>query len=371
MSKKLILISSIGSAIALIGVMAALLYTNVWSPVWNPFHLSPAEAIEEVLQKMDKVQNYHLKVDSQLTTGNNQGILSFSLDGVTDKSQKAARKKDYIFSLKLSALGQPMLFVGEAKTLGDISYVKITNFPSVPILTMLGLNPATFQNKWIKIDKNSLASTRKRMGIYKGEEGTKTEKEKLTQEITDLFDKEKTKIIKIGKELKDEKVNGKSAYHYLAQCDTSELKKVLLKLNSLIVGQPSLFNTPKEKEDWQKFTKVFFQEYDGIAQKIGKINFEIWIGKRDKLLRRIKLAKGIDLTEFVNPEKISKMSIKKVNILLDISLSDFDQKVEINPPSTAESVEDIISKMGFAQNLLQQYKSSTGTLNLFNNQNPY
>ena len=372
MSQKLVFSISIVSGIAaLIVVLGVLLYTNIWSPAWNPFRLKPAEVMGIVAQKMANVDNYHLKTDFQLTDSQNQGIFSLSFDGTTDKSKKDFRKKDYIFSVKISALGQPMLIAGEEKTLGDVSYVKITSFPSLPILAILGFNPSLFQGKWVRIDKNSLAEARNELGVQREtNQELSPEKKKVAKQLTDLFNQKKAEIVKIVKELNGEKINGHNTYHYLVQGDMNQLKSFLQEANNIILRDSSFFGTDKEKKDWQNFTTVFFQSYDDIVKKLGDINFEIWVGKSDKLLYRVKLDKEVDLTKFARPETLQKMSLKKVEILLDINFSNFNKKVNITAPQKAVDIKDIISGMGFTQNLLQQYQSATSatsTLKLFNN----
>ena len=74
---------------------------------------------------------------------------------------------------------------------------------------------------------------------------------------------------------------------------------------------------------------------DEFFEKTGEITAELWIGKKDNYLYKIKIEKELDLNKFDEKET------GKVNIKIDMEFSDFNKPVKIESPESYKSLEDI------------------------------
>ena len=83
---------------------------------------------------------------------------------------------------------------------------------------------------------------------------------------------------------------------------------------------------------------IFSNKIDELFESVGEISAEIWIGKKDKFIYKIKAEKEIDLNKFKGETK--GIIIGK----LDIEFSNFDQPVEIKAPESFKSLEEILGQ---------------------------
>lgn len=324
------------------------LATRIWDPLWNPFRPSPEKVIEEMTTNMEKVKILHfnwgidifasekdagefkvfigLEGDSDATNSENLKVaLDFNI-GLAIQTQAYAKNKEENFSLAITS-----------KTIGEVSYLRLNTIiiPAdlEPFLLMFDISLDEIKGQWIKIDKEALEE----LGgeTYSSQEMSKEEQEKLVKKLKEVF--AKRKIYYIKEEMSDEKINGKKVYHYLLALDKEEIKKVIPEMFKIIMESSG------QSSGVDEFTSAFViggltESINKFFEKIGDITAEIWIGKKDKLLYRIKGEKEIDLSKF--DEKIEGI----INIKITSDFSNFNQPVEIEPPENFKSLEEILSQ---------------------------
>lgn len=325
-----------------------LLATRIWDPLWNPFRPNPEEVIKKAVLEAKKIKTCEEKIEL-LLSGKNEGKIEFKLnvDSKNDVSQPENVKTEGKFNLFLSQNGKETLpsfeiaLAGETKKIGETLYLKITQLPSFPFLEMTGLDLSQIKDRWIKIDRESVLNLLKEMA---GEEWTPEVEEmlkeniekqrvlekKLQEKIINIFSGKQFYLVK--KELPDEKISGIKVYHYLFALDKKEISKAIFEILEVIeetvlkeYGATPLI----EKEKFKKELEEFFD-------KLGEIEGEIWIGKKDYLPYKVKLEKKIDLSKFVNEK--GEFLIK-----LDIENSKFNLPLKIEAPSESKDLDEILT----------------------------
>jgi len=335
----------------LVGGLSAVLASRIWDPLWNPFRPQPEKVIEKMISEMEKVKTSQGKTNLSLNISPSQEgkiYLELNSQDKIDRTQPEKPKLDSIFDLSLSfkpkenPMGLKIALNGEAKTIEEISYLKLANIPDIPFLGMLGIDVSQIKNQWIKIDEESIIKFEESMGegIWNSEMERKykerAEKEKvMAKEIQEKIKKllKENKIYLVKKELPDEKVGEIKVYHYLVNLNKETLIKIIPEIAKMVeqtmLQEYGFSFTIEEKELEEKIKE--------ILDKVGEIKGDIWIGKKDYLLYRIKGEKSIDLSKFK----------EKGTILINLNLenSKFNQPMKIEAPQEYKDLSEILNSL--------------------------
>lgn len=338
-----ILIILIGSGVAL--------GTRIWDPLWNPFRPEPEEVIEEMLTKMKEVKTLHsgVKVEFAATDeklkSEMQMSMNFSSDSDITDSKNPKTAVDFDLTITTTTQGKPaeeISIAEESRIIGKTSYLKLDDLglPSSLEFTlmMLGIDKSKILGQWIKIDKEALEN----LGVETQEPDLlEKEQKELGERILNLF-KEK-KVYYVREELPDEKIEEKKAYHYLLALDRAKIKEIIPELFEIIMEFSG-----KEMPEAGEFGTAFVaggiaESVDKFLEKIGGINIDIWIGKKDELLYKTRIEKEIDVSEF------SEGAEGKAIIKIDLNFSNFNKPVKIEAPENFIELEKILPPMPFFQ----------------------
>ena len=330
----------VGAVILTVVVAGVALGARIWDPLWNPFRPSPEKMIEKMADKMGEVKTFHSDMNIAIkTTGAQPAQMSIKLNGDSDiaDSQNSKTAMNFDFQIADEKTGGNLSLAGEMKTIKDISYFKISkiNLPSKLelYLMMFGIDKGKFIGQWLKIDKKTAESLGSGTATNQPEL-PKEKQEKIKKELESLFKKKK---IYNAKEMPDEKVNGKKAYHYILSLDREKIKEII----------PELFGIMKESSegsskdaleklgtaDMEKLT----QSIDQFLDKINGLDVDVWIGKKDYLLYRVKADKEIDASV------LKEGANGKLAINFDLKLSKFSQPIKIEAPKKFLDLNDILS----------------------------
>jgi len=329
--KKIILIPLISGVVLIAGIISSL-YTQVWNPCWNPF-INPDKVLKEALGKMADLKTFSQQ--SQVTIKGDPDSMSFltktnvDYDLTQSENPKVSGDFKIEFSTKIPEEeltpqitpfvtgGKLTLFLeGEGKQINKESYLKIKTIPFYTLLKMqmsiIGINLADVKDNWIRIVPEAISQW---TGVeYKGLE---TEKTKELQERIKKSLKEK-KILSVKNVFKDEKIDNVMCYHYLVSVNPEELKGTILEI-------------------WEDLLKD--EKFDEVWEKLEGIEFEIFIGKENKFIKKLFLEKEIVLQEFAseNEEIPGKASIELI-----IINSNFNQPISISVPIEYKDLQEIL-----------------------------
>ena len=331
--------------IIILGVIGTL-YAKVWDPLWSPFRTEPLKVIEEMQNKMLSLKTLHSETDFSIDIKNEK---EFSLTEtiLTDQNNRDLKNPKSVsdLSLTITTNGMSLNFKGLYKTIGKTFYLKLTKIPALsfiePQLEMFGINISEFKDQWIKLDQESFinwlkAYVEKMAGqelISQFEESI-SKQEELMDKLKEIF--EGKKLYSLKKELPDEIIDGKKVYHYLTILNREEIKKMLSDLILMIDGY---IPRAQKIEEPEKKIKEFEESFDEFFDKLGDIEIELLIDKKDLLLYQSKIEKEIDLSKFKEGEE------GKVNIKFNMKFSEFNKSVEIKAPEISKPIEEILENI--------------------------
>ena len=326
--KKIILIIGI----VLLSGAGALSY----SQGWFSFSVSSEDVLSAAIQNMSENNTWHSEAEITIAaeSGGAASTVFLNMQENTDKTDIENPKSDIKFDAELEMEGMSFSVGAEMKVLGqkDI-YFRITTIPALSFLDMLGVDFDQLKNQWIKIDEEYFEDS-----LSQNEMG---------QEIMELFaDKE---ILIIGEEFADEKIDDINCYHYSVSLNKEELVIIVPELLEIVMqGNLSLEELSEaEKQETLDETVSNFNEF---LDKIGDINFKVWIGKRDKQFYQFQIEKEIDAGELYGEE----MGIDgNINIDFKMNFSEFNQEMNVQSPEEYKSLDEVFPTEMFEGEMLE------------------
>jgi len=341
--------------IAIVLVAGALLFTKIYNPPWNPFGLQSQQVLKKALETTsNNLKTYHSKGTIEIAmakneTEENSGKLNLDVESIkidfdsdTDQTNVDNLKDQVKFNFTIKMAGSaPIVLSAEGKLFKEDIYFKINEIP-FPFNMIFSTGQMAIANKWIRyngqefmdilvdyaekksIDKLEIQKLKKQRDIAKQNAGMN---EKFAQEIKKML-QEKKVIIPV-KELKEENINGVKTYHYLAELNTEALKNFISQVYDLMEKQ----NLDSGAENMTEEKKAAREEMNVFLEKIGVIKFDIWIGKKDFYIYKIKGEKTISPQQF-DVESEEKGNVK---ISFEYEQSKFNQPVVIEMPTDYEN----------------------------------
>jgi thiol-disulfide isomerase/thioredoxin len=216
---------------------------------------------------------------------------------------------------------------GELRYIDKNYYFKVIKFPGMDLPLF---DVEKLKNRWVKIDVAELAENLQNsfgVDIKESENKedqeiilTEEQKEELKQLVKDV------EIFKVDDRLKSEYISGVSTRHYKVTVDLSEFKRFVLEANKILDDKAFLNETQR---------RDFENEFDDIKDDIKYLGGELWIGKKDYLLRKA----------FMKMEVVDNDTNSAGLVGATIRFSRFNQPVDIGIPDNASSLEKVLSEM--------------------------
>lgn len=343
------------------------------------------EAVEEIFQQkilnssvkaMDDIETYSFdgKVRANISSelgdlGDAELVFDIAMAGKMDQSDINNPKADCNLKMNVDVLtegGSQELSVDfDAMSFGQKkAYYRLNDYDLGAIEMKIGLEFSKYKGKWYLLDIDEMESMEGMedlsfsSGMYD-----------LTK-IKDIYSK--YNILKFEEDLGDSCLGGYDAsfsaiefdgtgcidtYHYQAKLDSKAIISLYLEILKEM-----------EKEDESKSLDEVISEIEEGVEKynyvinevVNNINIEVWIGKSDNFIYRTKLSGKFDeeFVKMIEDEMIKKGDImeedridglEKKDILIDldidVSMSDFNEPVEINEPESAENLMKVFEEI--------------------------
>jgi ABC-type multidrug transport system fused ATPase/permease subunit len=309
--KKIILI-----IILILSGLGFLVYSQGW------FFLSPQEILSASLENTLKEKTMHLSMElkSDFVSDKEEGSSLLKLESDIDKNSSEELRTFSSFDFSVSIEGTTYSLEGILTSIGyEDLYLKIDTIPQIPLLSLF-LDTSKIKGEWIKFSNK-----------YVEEE---LEEEKA-ERIVKIF--KENNPLGIKEELPGEKIDGMATYHYLLSLNREKMKTIFLEINSELESETDI------QENMESIER-FLDEMEDLE-------IEVWIDKREKLLRRIKTEKEFE----INPKQGTaedqlELGIKEGIVILsyDIRLSDFGKELNIEAPSEFKTMEEIMEEMYYS-----------------------
>ncbi len=329
-SVGLIVKIAIGTVVVgLIGTGIAL-DAKIWDPSWNPFRENAEKNVEKMIDRMMEVKTMHsdMEVGIEMTdkdiNGDGLKLIVFS-KGDSNSTDAENPKSSGDFNIVVATGGIEFNLAGQEKTLNENeSYFKIDTIPMIPDFvdtpTLFGIDIDEIQGKWIKSgqdDSSQMGDIDELMELS----------ENFQEKIKEIIGKEKAYYVK--ETLNSEKIGGQSMYHYVLSPNKEIINEIFLEYVEMMFGYSGETLSLDEKQEAEKDTNKFLE-------KIGDIDVEAWIGKRDNYLYRIKFEKEI------NAEMIDEDAQGKLIVKFDMNMSDFNKPVMVEAPTDFIEFNDLL-----------------------------
>lgn len=300
--------------VAVLGVGGALA-SRAWDPLWNPFRPAPDKVVEKAIEASQEVETNHLNGSMEVKLNKGSGKVDF--EGDMDNSDPEKPKSRLKLDVSISGEGMEFSTRGEIRSFENVLYAKVSEIPAVPMLPPQQVD--RFKNQWIKFDSEESEAAAQQPQM---------DPEQIRKVIKEKLDLEK--LLKVNKEFPDEKVNGVSSYHYLVEINEEEFKQTVPELAEAL-QELSQQAKPVDKKKMRENIGEFFN-------KAGPLQGEVWIGKKDFLVRKFKFDK-----KFENLPDQAQAA--KFDLSFEIYFSDFGKSINIKVPEGAKTLLELMREM--------------------------
>ena len=295
---------------------------------------SPERIVAKMLENMSNVKSLEYKgqmaVEVETLTTSSISYFLEKADNSKEK-QKESALLDLSGSFDINNLDSPKL-VSSIKITSDVIeenteasiiindevyYFKLTDIPNI------FFDASFLEDKWVSVDLKEIKKYLEEEG--KGEDVEEFEKQKkiLLEEKTEQIKEitKKANVYIITKKSIDE-INGKKAYRYAFTMSREKIIDLFSEINKLISDEPLI-----KDEDRQEVME--------ILKDVEMPSGEVWIGKEDLLLYKIK----IDYTlENIEMETVADFDI-------DLEFSNHNKEIKVDIPSSTKTLEEIFAEL--------------------------
>ncbi len=299
---------------------------------WNPFTPNPQTVVAKMLTNMGKVKTSHVVTQLEVSSTDNsnktpQGKMNLSADSSIDMSDARNQKSNISIKFDLTSQASASSIASidaNATSVGETTYLKMNSVSLPNNVSYSGFDISQINGRWFKADQDSYNA------IYQAENGqsalaitdiSSKNNSDLVKKFSDLFLADK--LFSNIKQLNIETIGGQDTYHYSATIAKDKLKDLLLKITTLSTSQDILQSM-----------------VGSIADSIGDVNVEMWIGKKDYLLYQYKVNKTINLNDSLLSNTSLGLAIK-----LNVTNSNFNQPITVHAPEGAQKIEEVILPM--------------------------
>ncbi len=346
----------------------------------KPEEVNHQQIIKSAMQEMQKVKTYsydgvvEFDVKSENLEGFNFDMELSGKDDITNINNiKSFSNFKIAADVNMEGGSQNFSFDLDAVQIGQKRvYLRLNDFDLGTFGMMMGPEVSSLKEKWYKIDieeleKLSAISTgstsinmptydiNKIMMLYNKYELLKFQEDLGDTKVGSTRTEKWVPPISPTTGSKDEDID---VYHYKVKLDGIALANFYVDIMKEMMTEMD----PAEKGEilTEEFDEVFkeieenIKKYDYVINKAtDNVDIEIWIGKDDKLIYRTKISGMFD-EEFINmieDEMIARGDAVEKNTIsgdglfkfnIDVSMSDFNQQVEINEPEEAESFMEVL-----------------------------
>ncbi|MCD6550558.1 hypothetical protein J7K24_03390 [bacterium] len=329
------------------GVFAAL-YTQTWNPAWNPFRPKPEDVISEMTEKMEKLDSVHSDFVFDVKELDKGMWLSVKTVSDVNQKDKENLKEHSKLDINLTYNEKSYPFGIETVILDKESYWKVTKLPDIseliPLVVpyyMVNLSRDQEESlqrisqliskevidQWIKVDEEEI---KEMMGEAYSEDSMETlqnQQKELEKRLSNVF--RNHNLYKVKKEFPDTKIGNVRVYHYLLVVDREGVKELIPDVLDTIIDFSSS-SIPSEEMS-PKETKELLDKFDipGLVDKfferLGDIEYEVWIGQKDKYLYKTKFNKEIELADL---KEIILQHLEEVASVMEGTIQEKQEELE-------------------------------------------
>ena len=265
---------------------------------------------------------------------NIKAFLNF--DSVVDQKRSNNLKSSSRFVVGVDADGLQITGSVELITAENKIYVKLVSLPQLLLSFMSSL--ADIQNQWMMIDFNALKEDYgDEFGVNIDDAELEEQLKALTSEVNRLLS-EKT-LFDVKESYGKEEMGDVTTDHYLFTANREAIIEVVNEYTELTKQYVPEDKLVEYETTVQESLEGFPAGLDQILTATGGLKIDAWIETRTGRLVRVKWENTI--TPSSNGE-VSK-EIESVDVLVDVTFSDFNDKTQIEAPEGTKPIQDVLS----------------------------
>ena len=338
----------IASVLLVFGIGGALA-TKVWNPWWNPFRPSPNKVIEKMTKAMEGVKTVHSKMEFEITAfenGEKTAGFKGSMEGDSDVQDLEKPKADVKFDFDIRTEGSEYFIGFELRQTAKDLYFKPKTLPvflTQIVLPMTGIDWQELQNQWIRVNASELEKMYP--DLFPQKEESQEHQQDIQNKLKEMIENKKFYLVK--KTLPDEQINGKDSYHYLVALDREAIKQII----SDMVFSEEFKNEMGQAVEIEK--EEILKNLDQFFEKMGELEAELWIDKKDYYLCRFRGEKKINLNDLASEQPGLQENLA-ISLRMNIDYSNYNEPVKIEPPVSYKNIEDAFGR-DFLEGFLRGY----------------
>ncbi|MCH7552145.1 hypothetical protein IIB49_02030 [Patescibacteria group bacterium] len=327
--KKYIFI--VGSVILLsVMIVEAAFLTRLWDPLWNPFRPSPEKILLQAFENSTTIESAKtdIRIDIDFEQeGRKLFEATITVSGSNQTVDGAQRGMGSIEG-KLHQEGTDITFEAAYRVVDDKIYINVITFPVFYIQAFTGIDDLALEklrNQWIEFETKNLFPDKTNL-----EREEKLEKtiQNLQKNAKELLEEEE--LLTDLTYLSDETLEGTRTYHLSFTVKNEGILKLVTKA---ILREASSEVSPY---NFQLLEATFAETFG----KIEDIPVEIWVGKNDFLLYRIRVEKDFDIGKTVE----TPLSLQRViSFVFQIDMAYSNKPLNIQAPENTKTLQEISS----------------------------
>lgn len=320
--------------VALILISGGVLFAT---GIWNPFRPNPNDVLKNAFTKMAEWKTNQAETLFSLNANDTKTGQQINISLGSISSSDTVNAKSSALVKLAGTFSQPnttFSFTIDINTIsvGSDGYFRLEKLELpqafqafLPML--LGTNPNTLVNQWIKVDKDSIQEVSKVFGgtiqnMNQNQLDELMNQNQASEKQRQLIERmqrviAESEISNITKQFPDQD----GMYHYLVTINKEGVKKIINEFYIALSGATGNYQLPQPTNE----------AIDQLFTKIGDINYEVWIGKGNGELYRLKIDKNLDLANIGT-------STGTIAIVIDAKYSGMNEPVEITAPANFKTL---------------------------------
>jgi hypothetical protein len=315
------------------------------------------QIIKSSMQSMQELKTYNYNGIMEFDIENKENSEGFNFDielsGKADQANinniKSSINLKTTVDVSMEGSTQELSFDLDTMQFGQkMTYIKLNDFDLGAIGMMMGPEVSSLKEKWYKLDLEELEKLNSASPDSVSGIGMRTYD---MNKIMELYSK--YELLKFQEDLGDIKLGNTDTYHYKVKLDGIALVNFYVDILKEMTEEQELNKTLEQIEDDIK-------KYDHIINDVtDNINMEVWIGKEDRFIYRIKMNGEFDreFMEILENKMIIEDSIPDNNLAqkttddfeisfnVNINTNNFNGPVVINEPKETENLMEILGEM--------------------------
>lgn len=336
----------------------------------------PQQILYSSIEAMSKIKTYSFNGDMNFDflteeTGSFEEPASFVLNvklaGNVDETDANNIKTYYNEKINADVRtegGSQELFVDlEAISFGQKTvYLKFNDYDLGLIGMMIGPIIKEYKGKWYL---NDTEEENRKLKKFTGKDEIDSLEDFSAKvydanEIMEIYNK--YDILKFKEDMGDTKINNTDVFHYKVEFDAIAYADMYFEITREIFEE-----SEKYEETFKRYKENVEKYDDAISDLSDNINIEIWIGKEDRLIYKIKIngkfdKESVEMFEnkIIEKEdsaiKDTMEEMKNLKILFDVNfnIGGFNEPVEINKPENSENLTEALEKVSIDLNSFYQ-----------------